>query len=85
VLHVLLNRGYVKNVYILDKIHTVCNSSADFEFFTRYTVVTTVRSKAKGEQILTAHPTVPKEKLAYVVVSDIAQDGAFDAVSCFCD
>lgn len=45
-----------------------------------YTVVTTVRSTLKGDQILAAHPSVSKEQLSYVVVPDIAQEGAFDQV-----
>ncbi|CEL01244.1 Putative Flavonol reductase/cinnamoyl-CoA reductase [Aspergillus calidoustus] len=43
-----------------------------------FDVVTTVRSKEKGDRILAAHPNVPKEKLSYVIVKDIAEDGAFD-------
>jgi nucleoside-diphosphate-sugar epimerase len=42
------------------------------------TVVTTVRSASKGEAILKSHPNVPNDKLSYVVVEDIAQEGAFD-------
>lgn len=40
--------------------------------------MTTVRSDAKGQAILKAHPKVPKEKLSYVIVEDIAKEGAFD-------
>ncbi|KAL2815354.1 hypothetical protein BJX63DRAFT_390260 [Aspergillus granulosus] len=43
-----------------------------------FDVVTTVRSKEKGDRILAAHSNTPKEKLSYVIVKDIAQDGAFD-------
>jgi nucleoside-diphosphate-sugar epimerase len=43
--------------------------------------VTTVRSEAKGEQILVAHAGVSREQLSYVVVPDIALEGAFDNVS----
>ncbi|KAL4880827.1 hypothetical protein BJY04DRAFT_190893 [Aspergillus karnatakaensis] len=43
-----------------------------------FDVVTTVRSEDKGDRILAAHPNTPKEKLSYVIVKDIAQDGAFD-------
>ncbi|OAA66943.1 ketoreductase [Niveomyces insectorum RCEF 264] len=43
-----------------------------------HSVVTTVRSAAKGEKILEAVGTSAKGKLSYVVVSDIAQEGAFD-------
>lgn len=44
----------------------------------RHTVVTTVRSKTKGDQILASYKDVPEERLSYVVVSDIAAQGAFD-------
>lgn len=40
----------------------------------------TVRSEEKGKRILEAHPNTPKEKLSFVVVKDVAQDGAFDEV-----
>lgn len=43
-----------------------------------FDVVTTVRSEEKGDKIIAAHPNTPKEKLSYVIVKDIAQDGAFD-------
>jgi hypothetical protein len=43
--------------------------------------VVTVRSEEKGNKILEAHPNTPKEKLSYVIVKDVAQDGAFDEVS----
>ncbi|KAJ5542313.1 hypothetical protein N7535_004733 [Penicillium sp. DV-2018c] len=43
-----------------------------------FDTVVTVRSEEKGKQILDAHPDVSKEKLSYVIVKDIAQDGAFD-------
>lgn len=47
-----------------------------------YTVVTTVRSEAKGDQILKDHAeAVEAKKLSYQIVSDIAADGAFDKVS----
>lgn len=41
----------------------------------------TVRSKIKGDQILAAHCSVSKDRLSYVLVPDIAQEGAFDNVS----
>jgi nucleoside-diphosphate-sugar epimerase len=41
-------------------------------------VVTTVRSDEKGQKILENHPGVPKSKLSYVIVKDIAQEGAFN-------
>jgi nucleoside-diphosphate-sugar epimerase len=40
--------------------------------------VTTVRSDEKGQKILENHKEVPESKLSYVVVKDIAQEGAFD-------
>ncbi|KAL3475827.1 hypothetical protein BJX99DRAFT_259083 [Aspergillus californicus] len=43
-----------------------------------FDVVTTVRSEEKGDRILKAHPNTPKEKLSYVIVKDVAADGAFD-------
>ncbi|KAL2004427.1 hypothetical protein VTN02DRAFT_38 [Thermoascus thermophilus] len=43
-----------------------------------FDVVTTVRSEEKGRKIIDAHPNTPKEKLSYVIVQDVAKDGAFD-------
>jgi nucleoside-diphosphate-sugar epimerase len=40
--------------------------------------VTTVRSHKKGEKILENHKSLPKSKLSYVIVKDIAEQGAFD-------
>lgn len=40
----------------------------------------TVRSEDKGNQILKAHPDA-KDKLSFVIVKDVAQEGAFDEVS----
>ena len=45
-----------------------------------HTVVTTVRSAAKGQKILDAHPDVSKDQLSYVIVEDVAEEGAFDKV-----
>ncbi|PYH82076.1 ketoreductase [Aspergillus uvarum CBS 121591] len=45
-----------------------------------HTVVTTVRSAEKGEIILSSYPESSKGQLSYVVVPDIAQEGAFDKV-----
>jgi nucleoside-diphosphate-sugar epimerase len=45
-----------------------------------FDTVFTVRSDDKGKRILENHPDVPKEKLSYVIVKDVAQDGAFDEV-----
>lgn len=41
-------------------------------------VVFTVRSDEKGQKILSNHPGTPSSKLSYVIVKDIAQEGAFD-------
>jgi len=41
-------------------------------------VVFTVRSDEKGQKILNNHPGTPSSKLSYVIVRDIAQEGAFD-------
>lgn len=41
-------------------------------------VVFTVRSDEKGQKILNNHPGTPSTKLSYVIVRDIAQEGAFD-------
>ena len=46
-----------------------------------FDTVVTVRSEDKGRRILEAHPNTPKEKLSYVIVEDVAADGAFDEVS----
>ncbi len=43
-----------------------------------HSVVTTVRSEAKAQTIRDAHPKVPKEKLDFAIVEDIAVEGAFD-------
>lgn len=40
----------------------------------------TVRSEDKGNQILKAHPDA-KDKISFVIVKDVAQEGAFDEVS----
>ncbi|KAF3058387.1 putative NADPH-dependent methylglyoxal reductase GRP2 [Daldinia childiae] len=44
-----------------------------------YSVVTTVRSAQKGQQILDSHKQYGKDKLNYVVVEDIEKPGAFDS------
>jgi hypothetical protein len=46
-----------------------------------FDTVVTVRTEEKGKRIIEAHPNVPKEKLSYVIVKDVAKDGAFDDVS----
>ncbi|KAI9038433.1 SDR family oxidoreductase [Aspergillus affinis] len=43
-----------------------------------FDTVVTVRSDEKGQKILEAHPGVSKENLSYVIVKDVAADGAFD-------
>lgn len=43
-----------------------------------HSVVTSVRSEQKGQTILKNHPNVPKNKLDFVIVEDIAQPDAFD-------
>ncbi|KAE8146042.1 NAD(P)-binding protein [Aspergillus avenaceus] len=43
-----------------------------------FDTVVTVRSEEKGQKILDAHPNTPKEKLSYVIVKDVAEEGAFD-------
>ncbi|KAL2864035.1 SDR family oxidoreductase [Aspergillus lucknowensis] len=42
-----------------------------------YSITTTVRSSAKGDKILASH-NLHGSKLSYVVVNDIADEGAFD-------
>jgi nucleoside-diphosphate-sugar epimerase len=43
-----------------------------------HSVVTTVRSQDKADKIQEAHPDVPKIKLDFAIVGDIAQEGAFN-------
>ncbi|EAS36607.3 ketoreductase [Coccidioides immitis RS] len=43
-----------------------------------HSVVTTVRSEEKAQRIRDAHPGVPKAKLDFVIVPDIAKPDAFD-------
>lgn len=45
-----------------------------------FDTVVTVRSDEKGQKILENHPNLPKEKLSYVIVKDVAEEGAFDEV-----
>jgi hypothetical protein len=47
----------------------------------RFEVVVTVRSKEKGQRILDAHPNTSQDELSFVIVEDIAEEGAFDEVS----
>ncbi|KAK4547780.1 hypothetical protein LTR36_000738 [Oleoguttula mirabilis] len=43
-----------------------------------HSVVTTVRTEEKGNKILSAHSSYGKDQLDFVIVEDIAQEGAFD-------
>lgn len=43
-----------------------------------HSVVTTVRSQEKAQKIKEAHPDVPKEKLDFAIVEDIAKLDAFE-------
>ena len=43
-----------------------------------HSVVTTVRSQEKATKIKEAHPDMPKNKLDFAIVEDIAKEGAFD-------
>ncbi|KAJ5963775.1 NAD-dependent epimerase/dehydratase [Penicillium vulpinum] len=43
-----------------------------------FDTVVTVRSEEKGNRIIEAHPEVSKKNLSYVVVKDVAKEGAFD-------
>lgn len=43
-----------------------------------HSVVTTVRSTEKGQKILDNYTKVPKDRLSFVIVEDIAKRGAFD-------
>lgn len=40
--------------------------------------MTTVRSQEKANKIKEAHPDVPRNKLDFAIVEDIAKPGAFD-------
>ncbi|KAK0112804.1 methylglyoxal reductase (NADPH-dependent) gre2 [Cadophora gregata] len=44
-----------------------------------YSVVTTVRSAQKGQQILDSYKQYGKDKLDYAIVEDISKPGAFDS------
>lgn len=41
-------------------------------------MVTTVRSSEKAQKIRDAHSNIPKNKLDFAIVEDIAKEGAFD-------
>lgn len=43
-----------------------------------YSVVATVRSNEKANQIRAVHPNTRKDRLDFVIVEDIAREGAFD-------
>ncbi|KEF60510.1 dihydroflavonol-4-reductase [Exophiala aquamarina CBS 119918] len=46
----------------------------------RHNVVTTVRSRAKGETVLGLHSGTSRTELSYEIVEDIAATGAFDDI-----
>jgi len=45
--------------------------------FSRHSVVTTVRSQEKAQKIKDAHSNIPKNKLDFAIVEDIAKESAF--------
>jgi nucleoside-diphosphate-sugar epimerase len=45
-----------------------------------HTVVTTVRSQDKASRIKALHPTLPKDRLDFAIVPDIATHDSFDSV-----
>lgn len=61
-------------------LHQTNRSSQLIHGYPRFDTVVTVRSDEKGQKILENHPNLPKEKLSYVIVKDVAEDGAFDEV-----
>lgn len=61
-----MNSGFIA-AHILDQLLSEGHS-----------VVTSVRSQEKGENIKKHHPDAGIDQLDYVVVEDIAQKGAFD-------
>lgn len=74
IVDILLQRGYVE--FRTDETLPGLIESIRLSFDT----VFTVRSDDKGKRILENHPNTPKEKLSYVIVKDVAEDGAFDEV-----
>lgn len=52
--------------------------AVDYLLQRNHDVVFTVRSNEKGQKILNNHPGTPSSKLSYVIVEDIAKEGAFD-------
>lgn len=46
-----------------------------------FSVVLTVRSEEKGQIILHTYTDVPRDRLSFSVVEDIAVEGTFDEVS----
>lgn len=60
--------------------HLANRSSQLIQGYPSFDTVVTVRSDEKGQRILENHPNLPKEKLSYVIVKDVAEDGAFDEV-----
>ena len=59
-------RGFIA-AHILDEL-----------FKAGHSVVISVRSEAKGQNILKNHPEVSKDRLSFVIVEDIAKEDAFD-------
>lgn len=57
----------------------MCQSRTDSRQLS-HTVVTTVRSQDKVSRIKALHPTLPKGRLDFAIVSDIAKNACFDSV-----
>lgn len=49
--------------------------------YSRYQVVVTVRTHDKGRQLLESLSNTGNQAASYVVVEDIAKDGAYDEVT----
>jgi nucleoside-diphosphate-sugar epimerase len=49
------------------------------EYLSSHTVVTTVRSEDKADRIRALYPKLPKQRLDFAIVPDIAQHSAFDS------
>jgi hypothetical protein len=50
-------------------------------FNCRYQVVVTARSEDKGRRIVESIPEETRDRVSYVVIDDVAKEGAFDTVS----
>ena len=55
-------------------------ASNHFNPLPRFSVVTTVRSQDKASGIRRSHADVPQSRLDFVIVPDIAREGAFEEV-----